>query len=129
MRLYDEVRGASTRIFPDGKIEHGEDAYVYSSSWRMTLPPFCFYPWTTVAPINRDFSKAISFRWNREDRDNFFSSIPKSSGVCVSRDCNLSIGWRCSVSRAGATGLLSSNWHYVLNEWGERFHSRSWCGR
>jgi len=34
----------------------------------MTLPPFCFYPWTTVAPINRDFSKAISFRWNRSER-------------------------------------------------------------
>jgi hypothetical protein len=58
MRLYDEVRGAGARIFPDGKVKQGEDVYIYSTSWRMTLPPFCFYPWTTVAPINRDFSKS-----------------------------------------------------------------------
>jgi hypothetical protein len=69
MRLYDEVKGAGTRIFPDGKVKYGEDVYVYSSSWRMTVPPFCFYPWTTVVPINRDFSKAISFRWNRDQRN------------------------------------------------------------
>jgi len=68
MRRYDEVKGAGARILPDGKIKYGEDVYVYSSSWRMTVPPFCFYPWTTVAPINRDFSKAISFRWNRDQR-------------------------------------------------------------
>src|SRR5437899_5116644 len=68
MRLYDKVSGAGARIFPDGKVTPGENAYVYSTNWRMTLPPFCFYPWTTVAPINRDFSKAISFRWNRSER-------------------------------------------------------------
>ncbi len=64
MRLYDQVSGAGTRIFPDGKVERGEDVYVYSTSWRLTLPPFCFYPWTTVAPVNRDFTKAAPFRWN-----------------------------------------------------------------
>jgi hypothetical protein len=68
MRLYDQVLGTGTRIFPDGKVKHGEDVYVYSTSWRVTLPPFCFYPWTTVAPVNRDFSKAVSFRWNRTER-------------------------------------------------------------
>ena len=68
MRRYDKVVGAGTRIFPDGKVEHGDDVYVYSTSWRVTLPPFCFYPWTTVAPADRDFTKAVSFRWNRTER-------------------------------------------------------------
>ena len=68
MRRYDEIRGAGTRIFPDGKVKYGGDVYVYSTSWRLTVPPFCFYPWTTIAPINRDFSKAVSFRWNPSER-------------------------------------------------------------
>ena len=63
-----KVVGAGTRIFPDGRVKHGEDVYVYSTSWRVTLPPFCFYPWTTVAPLDRDFSRAVSFRWNRTER-------------------------------------------------------------
>jgi hypothetical protein len=69
MRRYDEVKGTSARIFPDGKVKQDGHVYVYSTSWRVAVPPFCFYPWTTVAPINRDFSKAISFRWNRSDRN------------------------------------------------------------
>jgi hypothetical protein len=46
----------------------GDDCYVYSTSYRFCFP-YTFSPATTVAPINRDFSRAISFLWNRRDRD------------------------------------------------------------
>ena len=41
--------------------------YVYSTSHRFCFP-FTFAPFTTVGPLDRDFSKAISIMWNREDR-------------------------------------------------------------
>jgi hypothetical protein len=68
MRLFNEVLSAGALIFADGKVKDGEHVYVYSTSWQMAPPPSCFYPWTTVAPMNRDFSKAISFQWNRDRR-------------------------------------------------------------
>ena len=41
--------------------------YIYSTSNRFCLP-FTFAPFTTVGPMDRDFSKAISIMWNRKDR-------------------------------------------------------------
>ena len=48
-------------------IAYSQDCYVYSTSYRFRFP-FTFAPCTTVAPINRDFSRAVSFLWNRKDR-------------------------------------------------------------
>ena len=46
-----------------------ESAYVYSTSYRFCLVfPYAFSPATTAAPIDRDFTKAISFMWQRRDR-------------------------------------------------------------
>src|SRR5262249_28748972 len=46
-----------------------ESAYVYSTSYRFCLVfPYAFSPATTAAPIDRDFTKAISFMWHRRDR-------------------------------------------------------------
>ncbi len=41
--------------------------YIYSTSHRFCFP-FTFAPFTTVGPLDRDFSKAISIMWNRKDR-------------------------------------------------------------
>jgi len=41
--------------------------YIYSTSHRFCFP-FTFAPFTTVEPLDRDFSKAISIMWNRKDR-------------------------------------------------------------
>src|SRR5262249_6234626 len=43
-------------IIPD------QNAYVYSTSHTFCFP-FRFMPLTTVAPINQDFSRAVSFMW------------------------------------------------------------------
>src|SRR5205809_6316956 len=49
-------------------ISYKENCYVYSTSYRFCFP-FTFVPSTTVAPVNRDLSRAVSFMWNRKDRD------------------------------------------------------------
>ena len=41
--------------------------YIYSTSRRICFP-FTFAPFTTVGPLDSDFSKAISIMWNRKDR-------------------------------------------------------------
>jgi hypothetical protein len=41
--------------------------YIYSTSHRFCFP-FTFAPFTTVRPLDSDFSKAISIMWNRKDR-------------------------------------------------------------
>src|SRR5438067_3635346 len=41
--------------------------YIYSTSHRFCFP-FTFAPFTTVRPLDHDFSKAISIMWNRKDR-------------------------------------------------------------
>ena len=41
--------------------------YIYSTSRRICFP-FTFAPFTTVRPLDSDFSKAISIMWNRKDR-------------------------------------------------------------
>ena len=43
------------------------ESYVYSVSRRLSLP-WPFWPCTTVAPMNQDFSKAVAFMWKREER-------------------------------------------------------------
>jgi hypothetical protein len=115
MRRYDEILGAGTRIFPDGKIKHGEDVYVYSTSWRMTLPPFCFYPWTTIAPVSRDFSKAISFRWNRAERG-MLAFFIHSEVIKTVRQSGLEVLYRlallCYVRGSRQPALLEmARWH------------------
>ena len=115
MRRYDEVKGAGARIFPDGKVKQGEHVYVYSTSWRVAVPPFCFYPWTTVAPINRDFSKAISFRWNRSDR-NALGLWLHGHVVRVVRQWGLQPVYKlsllCFVNGKGHAALMSlAKWH------------------
>ena len=47
-------------------IISSHDVYVYSTSHTFAFP-FRFMPITTVAPTNGDFSKAVSFMWNRKD--------------------------------------------------------------
>ena len=44
-----------------------DDSYTYSTSYRFCFP-FTFAPFTTVGPLNGDFSKAISFMWHRKSR-------------------------------------------------------------
>ena len=44
-----------------------KDCSVYSTSYRFCLP-FTFAPSTTAAPLNRDFTRAVSFMWHRKDR-------------------------------------------------------------
>ena len=44
-------------------VVDSENSYVYSTSYR-----FCFSLAYAVAPIERDFTKAISFMWQRHDR-------------------------------------------------------------
>lgn len=44
-----------------------ENCYIYSTSYRFCFP-YTFPPATTAASIDRDFSSAISFLWNRRDR-------------------------------------------------------------
>ena len=41
--------------------------YIYSTSHRFCFP-FTFAPFTTVGPLDHDFSKAVSIMWNRKDR-------------------------------------------------------------
>jgi hypothetical protein len=48
-------------------LDFSGESFVYSVSRRFSLP-FIFFPCTTVAPMNRDFSKAVSFMWKREER-------------------------------------------------------------
>jgi hypothetical protein len=42
-------------------------SYIYSTSYRFCFP-FTFAPFTTVGPLDGDFSNAISIMWNRRDR-------------------------------------------------------------
>jgi len=44
-----------------------DDSYTYSTSYRFCFP-FTLAPFTTVGPLNGDFSKAISFMWHRKSR-------------------------------------------------------------
>ena len=55
-----------------------EDCYVYSTSYTFAFP-FTFAPFTTVAPMDRDFSKAISLMWNGKDR---YLLVPLHTSVC-----------------------------------------------
>jgi hypothetical protein len=48
-------------------LDFSDEAYVYSISYRFWIPSM-FAPCTTVAPMNRDFSKAVSFTWKRKER-------------------------------------------------------------
>ena len=41
--------------------------YIYSTSHRFCFP-FTFAPFTTVEPLDHNFSKAVSIMWNRKDR-------------------------------------------------------------
>jgi hypothetical protein len=43
------------------------DSYVYSVSYRLWISSV-FAPCTTVAPMNRDASKAVAFIWKRKER-------------------------------------------------------------
>jgi hypothetical protein len=49
------------------EIIHDKGCYVYSTSHRFCFP-FTFAPFTTVGPLDGDFSKAISFMWHRKSR-------------------------------------------------------------
>ena len=51
-------------------IVDSENSYVYSTSYRFCFSfVYAFSPATTAASIDRDFTKAISFMWQRHDRD------------------------------------------------------------
>jgi hypothetical protein len=41
--------------------------YIYSTSYRFCFP-FTFAPFTTVGPLDGDYTKAVSIMWNRKDR-------------------------------------------------------------
>jgi hypothetical protein len=50
-------------------VVDSENSYVYSTSYRFCFSfAYAFSPATTAAPIDRDFTKAISFMWQRHDR-------------------------------------------------------------
>ena len=50
-------------------VVDSEKSYVYSTSYRFCFSfAYAFSPATTAAPIDRDFTKAISFMWQRRDR-------------------------------------------------------------
>jgi len=48
------------------EIIPGKDRSVYSTGSSFCLP-FTVAPSTTAAPLNRDFTRAVSFMWHRKD--------------------------------------------------------------